>query len=331
MILFTLLLVATIAALVLWRTVKVEPTTPSGHPTGEDPRRVRGLGWAALVLGAFALVTLIGASIYTQSVGQAKVIVNWGGAIAGQDTTPGLGFKAPWQHTVSFDLFSQTLTYAGQKDKAPDYTGGKVNGQEVTAYVSGGTSADMDIVITYNLDAQHVTSLYKQFRSQERFTSQIVNPKVLDEIRRVPPAYQPIPFRGEDKAEATDKIRAAIQQALAGYGVDVTQVTIQDVRYPDDVESSIKAVQVAQQKQAENEALQRAATVEAQTKVIQAEGDANAVVAKAKGDSAANDLLTKSLTPQVLQQHYIDAINKAGTVVVTGGGTTPLLNISGAK
>lgn len=292
--------------------------------------RLPALLVSAIITSVMTVAGLALSMIYTQSVGEAKVIVNWGGTVAGVDSTSGFGVKAPWQTVVNFDLFSQTLTYAGT-DKAPDYTGGKVNGQEITSNVQGGAQANMDVQITYNLDPSHVIDLYKQFRSQERFTQQIVNQRVLSTIRAVPPNYDAISFRGEKRAEAQTTMQQNLAGALSQYGVDVQQVSLQDIRYNADVEQSIQSVQVAQQKQAESEALQRAATVDAQTAVIKAQGEANAVIEKAKGDAQANDLIAKSLSPEVLQQHYFDAISQGKETFIVPQGTAPLVSIPAAK
>ena len=65
------------------------------------------------------------------------------------------------------------------------------------------------------------------------------------------------------------------------------------------------------------EAEQRQALVEAETKRIEAQGIAD-----------ANAILAQSLTPEVLQQRYIEALGKSGnTVYVVPEGSQPLVSI----
>jgi regulator of protease activity HflC (stomatin/prohibitin superfamily) len=302
-----------------------------GARTRKEASPVEGFSPAwAFIPGVIAVIFLIFSTVYTQSVGQSKVILNLGGTIAGQDTSAGIGFHAPWQNLSTWDTFAQQLNFAGNAtDGKPKYVSGDLNGYEITSSVARGAQTNIDLQVTYNLDPAKVTDLYKQFRNQDRFTKQVVEPKVLAVVRTVPTSYTPVEFRGDKRGEATQRILAGLNDALNSYGITVSQVNLQSIRYTDTVEDSIKAVEVAQQKEAEAQANLRAATVEAQTRVVQAQAGADAARAEAQGQADANELLTKSLTDKVLQQRYIDAL-KAGTVFVVPEGSSPLVNIPAA-
>ncbi|WP_164983956.1 SPFH domain-containing protein [Cellulomonas endophytica] len=320
----TAIVVAVVGLAVLGLSFLLAPTPPqpaegtgragkAARPQG-DRRRLPRVAAALLLLLALLLAFL--ASIYTQSVGQAKVLINPGGTIAGVDETPGFGWKAPWQTTSDWDLFSQVLTYAGSSDGAvPEYTGGEINGLEVTSSVSGGAQTNFDLSVTYNLQSQKVEELYRQYRDQARFTKQVIEPQVLAVTRDVPTAYRPVDFRGEKRGEATQRLTDALTERLGGYGVAISTVSLQNIRFTDEVEQSIKAVEVAQQKEAEAEANLRATEVSAQARVVEAQAEAE-----------ANRLLSESLTPQVLEQRRIEAM-KAGTVFVVPEGSTPLVQV----
>lgn len=312
-ILAIILAVLTVAAVVVALAAKDEHTGYDG--TTWHPRR-----WFRIAAGVGVTLTIaatLAASLYSQSVGQAKVLINAGGTIAGQDSTPGFAAKAPWQKVSTWDLFSQSVVYAGNsKDGTPEYTGGQINGYEITSSVAGGAQTNFDLSVTYNLDGAAVGDLYRKFRTQERFTKQVVEPQILAVVRDVPTAYRPVDFRGEKRGEATIRMTDDLNDALDQYGITVTLVNLQNIRFTDEVEASIKNVEVAQQKEAEAEANLRATQVSAQAKVVEAQAEAD-----------ANAILSQSLTPQVLQQRYIDAIAKAGTVIVTGDGATPLVQV----
>lgn len=302
------------------------PTETGGDGYGSSaihPRR-----WFRIASGVgvgLTVLALLGASVYTQSVGQAKVLINSGGTIAGVDASPGWGMKAPWQSVSNWDLFSQTLTFAGnKKDGAPSYTGGQISGFEITSSVARGAQTDLDLQVVYNLNGDKVGDLYRKFRTQERFTKQVVEPKVLAVVRTVPTSYTPVEFRGEKRGEATQKMLDNLNAALDDYGITVTQVNLQAIRYTAAVEDSIKAVEVAQQGEAEQQAKLRAATVAAQQKVVEAQAAADAARVAAQGQADANATLAASLTPQVLQQHYLDALGE-GTVYVVPDGATPFI------
>lgn len=276
---------------------------------GAKLTRIIGLAATVVAIGLF-----IPSVVFTQGVGEAKVIVNVDGTIAGEKLSPGWGTKAPWQRIEDFDIFQQEVLFAGNAEGgAPSYSGGEVNGAEVTASVKNGAQAFIDMQVVYSIDPDNVTEIYKEYRSQERFTRQVVLPGILSTLRDVPSSYSPVQFRGEMRGEASEKVLDAMNDKLGKYGVEVSNVNLQDIRYTEQVEESIKNVEVAQQKEEQAQAELRATEVSAQAQVVEA-------TAKAE----ANRLLTQSLTPEVLQQRYIDALGK-GTVFVVPEGSTPLI------
>lgn len=279
-------------------------------------KRISSLvGLIAVGLGVlFAAFSMI----FFQSVGEAKVIINADGTISGQKLEAGIGFKAPWQDTVDFNTFSQELLYAGSSDGVtPSYSKGTVNGAEVTVAVGGvsggSTQGFMDISIVYSIDPEKVQDIYKEFRSQERFTQLVIEKTILSEIRRIPAAFTATEFRGAKMTEATELMTEAITKKLGSKGVTNVLVNVQDVRYPENVEAAISAIETANQDIQKAEAEQRKKTVEAETKRIEAQGTAD-----------ANKILEASLTPEILQQKLIEAYGE-GTVFVVPEGSTPLV------
>ena len=274
----------------------------------------------------FALLGLLFSMVYSQGVGEAKVIVNLDGTIAGEKLEPGFGFKAPWQDTVDFDLFSQEALFAGNQAGTPSYSGGTVTGFEITSAVARGAQTNFDLSVVYSLDADAVTEIYGQFRTQERFTKQVVEKTILSVARDIPTAYTPVEFRGDKRGEATDRMLAALNESLNEYGIQVDLVNLQNIRYNDEVEASIKAVEVAQQKEEEAQANLRATEISAQAQIVEAEARAQAEIATATGTAEANRLLAQSLTPEILTQKYIDAIAN-GTTFVVPAGSTPFVSV----
>jgi regulator of protease activity HflC (stomatin/prohibitin superfamily) len=274
---------------------------------------------AAILTGAGSIVVgaifLFIATFWSNGVGEAKVMVNSvDRSVVGTIEEPGTGFKPAWVDFVDFDLFSQELKYAGG-DTAPSYAGGTVNGREITVSVGGvsggSTQANVDMTFVYSVNADTVEEIYEEFRSQERFTEQIVSKQVLSISRQVPAAYSAIDFRGAKRGEVELGIQEALNERLRQYGVEFTSVTIQDVRYPDVVETALTAIEQANQKAQEAEAIQRTREVEAETKKIEAQGEAD-----------ANRILAESLTPEVLEARRLEAlveVSKNGDLIIDGG------------
>ena len=278
-------------------------------------------------------VLLFFATFYQNGVGEAKVVVNSiDKTIVGTVETPGSGFKAPLNDFVDFDLFSQQLTFAGGGDGGPSYTGGSVSGNEITVNVGGvsggSTRANVDLVATYSLGTEEIEKIYSEFRSQERFTEQVIQKQVLSIARQVPANYSAVEFRGTQRGAAEEAIRKALNERLEEYAVEFTSVTIQDVRYPDSVETALTQIEEANQNAQKAEADKRTAEVNAEKALIEAEGVANAQIEKARGEAEANRLLSKSLTPEVVELRRIEALAKAaesGSMIIDGGQGNLLL------
>lgn len=262
-----------------------------------------------LVVGSFSVV-------YTQTVGQASVIVNAGGTIAGENLEPGFSTKAPWQQRSEWDLFSQSVTYAGSGGEAPDYTKGEVQGRSVTTSVKGGAQAELDLSVTYSLDPNHVLDLYTKYRSQERFVQQVVEPRILSVVRSVPAPYSPVQFRGEKRTEVQQLMLERLNDELDDFGVDVTQVNLQNISFTPEVEESIKQVEISQQEEAKAQAELRATEVSAQAKVVEAQAEAD-----------ANLILAESLTEPLLQQRWIEAIKESKATIVVPDSVAPLISV----
>jgi regulator of protease activity HflC (stomatin/prohibitin superfamily) len=294
--------------------------------------KVAGLATAGLaVLGA---IFLFFGTFYQNGVGEAKVVVNSvDKTIVGTIETPGAGFKSPLNDFVDFDLFSQQLTFAGNGSETPSYSGGSVSGKEITVNVGGvdggSTRANIDLVATYSLGTEYLEDIYSDFRSQERFTEQIVQKQLLSIARQVPAEYTAVEFRGTQRGEAEEAIRTKLNEKLKQYGVEFTTITIQDVRYPESVETALTQIEEANQAAQKAEAEKRTSEVNAEKKLIEAQGQANADIEKARGEAEANRLLSESLTPEVVELRRIEGIieaSKNGNYIIDGGNGDLLLD-----
>lgn len=281
------------------------------------------LGVGLVVLSAF----------YANGVGEAKVPVNGiDRTIAGETITEaGSGFKAPWVDFVEFETFDQELVYAGGTE-SPSYAGGSVSGKEITVNVGGisggSTRANIDATFIYSIDPDKVVDIYKDARSQERFTKMTIEKTVLSVTRQVPSEYSATDFRGSKRSEAEQKITDALNERLGEQGVEFRQVTIQDVRFDEGVENALRAIEEANQAAQKAEADKRTSEVNAEKALIEAQGRAQAEIAQAQGEAEANRILTQSLTPQVLEQRRIEALQKAadtGKLIISGD--SPLLQV----
>lgn len=296
-------------------------------------------GVGALLLAGLLLLP---ATYFQNGQGEAKIAVDsFTRKELYQIKEPTSGFKSPFVDFVDYDLWSQDLTYAGKGDQKPSYTGGKVTANEVTVNVGGVTGADdekvaggstrgyVDIQIVYSLGTNALSSIYKEFRSQEAFTERVVAPTIRSYITSVPSKYSPQEFRGSLKEEAASAILEKANAKLEKYDILVSFVNIQDVRYPKSVEKSLAAIEDANQQAQKAEADARTATAQAAADLAKAQGAAAVKVAEAQAEADANRLLNDSLTPQLVELRKAELLveaSKGGGYIIDNGDGNLLLD-----
>lgn len=271
------------------------------------------------VATAFFVATLVFAGvsvIYTQGVGEVVVLKNWGGSLAGSSSDAGFHIKAPWQDTIKYDIRNNVLSFMGDSEE-DQFEGGSANGSAVTINDAGGASATIDIQVNYSLDPSAAEELYVNYGSQENFVKSICAVDIRAIPRQVSGQFDTISILTA-RGDFTDAVQSALTEKWEKYGLIVEQVSIQNVVYPQSIVDKYAESQAAEIQRATAENQKEVAEVEAQTKVVQAQGEAE-----------ANAILAQSLTDQVLQQRYIDAlisIGENGNLVVIPEGSDPIIS-----
>ena len=276
--------------------------------------------WMALVPLALAAVTLALGCLYGQDAGEVIVLRGLGGTLDGYTEEAGFHVKAPWQSTISYDVRNNLINL--YKDAEYEYDGGGANGSCVTVNDKGGASCDMDLQVVYSLDGDSAISLYRDYGTQGALTERVILNDVRATAREVAGRYDTITLL-TNRGEFTKGLRDALAKRWSDMGLNIEQVSVQDVRYPESIRERYAEAQAAEVAKAKAMNEQETAKVQAETKVIEAQGEAD-----------ANRVLTESLTPEVIQQHYVDAlreIGEKGNLVVVPDGSTPMVSVGRAE
>lgn len=312
-ILLVLFLLAVVAAVIMPRKVTLELAYGKSRES-TAPKKI-ALVVAAGLLVLTGIVALF-ESFYTQDTGDATVQINFDGNIVGQETTPGLHFKAPWVHTETFNVRNQSVQYAGTG--STDNSGNVATGPQITVQDADGVTSNVDINLRYSIRPDQVSNIYRQFKNEDTFKTSFIQNDVRSVVRSVPGQYHTLDLLTK-RNQVEGSVLAALETRWKNTGVSVDSVSLQEIRIPDSVRDSYAAAVKSQIKvtQAKNDLA--AAQVSAQQQVVQAQ-------AKAK----ANDLLKQSLNPEIIQQNYIDAlkaIGEKGNTVIVPQGSNPLVSV----
>lgn len=268
-----------------------------------------------LIGGVVAIVSIVFGIMsftYTQTAGEAKVLVDFTGNVVGQDTDEGLAFKAPWVDTVDYNIRNQQAAFS-----IAGNTNGDTLGGEITVTDAKGVKANVDVVVRYSIKPDSVTDIYREFGEQINFEASLIAPDIRTVVRSVPAAYNTIEVLTK-RPELEQAIYDSLATRWEKEGVIVDSVALQDIRYPESVVTAFAEAENARTLVTKEQANLAAAEVSAQQKVVQAEAEAE-----------ANRLISESLSPEVLQLRGYDALKHVadkGNLIVTDGSGT-LLNV----
>lgn len=266
----------------------------------------KGFGFAlCIVLALFFALNCV----YGQDVGEVCILRNWGGELAGTTENAGFHLKAPWQTIIRYDIRNNIVNL--YRDSEYAYDNGTATGMEVTVYDKTGAQANVDVQVIYSLDADAAIDLYTDYQKQENFVQIVAVNNVRDAARNCSGKFSTL-----ELLTSREQYAKAIYDKLAPewteLGLHISEVNVQDIRYSDEIVNAYTAAQKTEisKQNAVNE--QEAEKVKIETEIL-----------KAQGEAEANKIRSDSLTPEILQQEYIDALRNADTIyVVPEGGST---------
>jgi len=254
--------------------------------------------------------------------GSVGVLIHRSGG--GVDKTPlGVGFHFKWpilQEVVEYPIYMQTLVLTRS-----DREGNSFN-EEINVNSVEGQPISCDVSLSFELDPTRVPFLYSSFRTTiGMITHGFVKQSIRQALQEVVGRTEIVNFLGKEKALVVTQTQADLQKHLGEYGFLVKQFTLNEVRAPESIVKAIEAKNTMAQEalRAQNELQKK--QFEAQQKIIEADGDAKSTLTRARAQAESNQLLSASLTAQLVEYRKIDKWN--GQLPQVSGGATPFINL----
>lgn len=292
---------------------------------------------AVFIATILFLVLLLGggyASLNLSKVeaGYVGVKVNLLGSNKGVDSEV-LGVGRYWigwnQELYKFPTFQQTAAWS----KPSDSSAGAFQFQS-----KEGLSLSADVSMSYKIDPEKVHILFQTYRrGLDEITDVYLYNSVRDTMVQYASSRTAENLYGEGKAAFIADVTAAVREKMKPVGIDIDYIAIVgNVWLPAQVKQAIDAKVQAGQLAAQRETEVATAKAEAEKAVATAEGearsrkaiaDANAyvVLQEAKAQKQANEMLAKSITPELIE--YNKMLRWDGKMPQVVGNNTPLLNI----
>jgi prohibitin 2 len=289
------------------------------EPSSEHRSKVKRIVIGAMILVA-ALFLLPSTFTYINPGHVGIVIHRAGGGVDPQPLSPGIHMRVPFATGIEeYPVFLKTVVLARTSNEG-------ANNDEINVNSVEGQPLSLDVSLSFELDPARTPRLYSTFRTDiEQITHGFVKQAIRQSLQEVVGTEPIADIIGPKKAEATTRTRVLIAQRLQPYGFEVKQFTINELRAPPAVMEAINQKNVMQQQAltAQNE-LQKN-TFQAQGDSIKAAGRAKAITAEAEAQARANQLLSQSITPTLVQYELSKKWN--GQMPQVTGGATPLLQL----
>lgn len=303
-----------------------------------------GKAGVVYLLIAIALILVLSKPFTIIQEGE-RGILSTNGKYSDQALLPGLHFIIPViQKVYIVDTKVRIINYASSIEAGSGSASSGISVKPaITVLDKRGLPVSIELTVQYRLNAQFAAQTISNWGFS--WEDKIINPVVRDIVRNIVGKYDAelLPqMRNTIATEIETGIRDSVT-SLENAPADLQSVQLREIVLPPKVKEQIENVQIAKQQvqraeqevqRAEQEALRRAAEARgvAEKARIEAQGIADAVTIEAEAKAKANNLISKSLTPDLLKLEQIqvqgkfnDALrdNKDAKIFLTPGGSTP--------
>ena len=266
----------------------------------------------SLSLIALGLVFFIYTFIFVMiPPGYVGVVVNMFGTDKGveeHELHVGAHFIAPWKVVYKFPVFEQNHLWDGHK--------------KFTFQTSEGLAVEGDVGITYHLRHDKIHILFAKYRrGMEEITDVFIRNFTRDAINKCASKLKIEDLYGTAKEKFFDDIQYLVRHDLEDLGIIIERIyLVGNMHFPESVvkalNAKIEAVQRAQQR--ENEL--RESEAEAKKQMAKAHGEAESALITAKAQAESNQIISRSLTPELINWQVVQKWNGALPTALGGNG-----------
>jgi regulator of protease activity HflC (stomatin/prohibitin superfamily) len=236
----------------------------------------------------------------------SRGVVLWWGSVENRIMGEGLNFKVPVAETViKVDVRVQPHPFKEIDASSKEYQIVKMTG-----------------MMNFHIDPLYVNDLYQKVGLD--FAPKVIDPAFNDFVKEVVPTY-PIVEILPKREEIRKAAMAKLGQNLSRYHIIVDDIYFSNIRFSPEYERAIEAKQVAQQQVETQKQVLAQREIEAQQKVATAKGESESILLVAQGQAKANEILSRSITPILVNYKSIERWN--GILPQVSGGAVPFIDL----
>ncbi|MFH0702120.1 MAG: prohibitin family protein [bacterium] len=250
----------------------------------------------------FILIVILFKSVVIVDAGKRVVVFNSFTGVEKRALAEGMHFLMPFvQNPIIYDVRTHTYTMAQRADE------GEIKGDDaVECLTSDGQKVKMDLSVIYNLNPEEVWQLHREIGSY--YLAKIVRPTVRSITRNTVANYKVIELYSVKRQDIQDEIQSKIVKELAKYHINTSEALIRTITFSDEFAKAVEQKQVALQESERMRYILEKELQEKQRKIIEAEGEAEAIRKKAA--------VLKS-NPQLIQYEYVSKLSPGIKTIIT--------------
>jgi len=178
--------------------------------------------------------------------------------------------------------------------------------------------------MNYHLDPARANELYQNVGLD--FATKVIDPAFSDFIKEVVPRY-----RASEILQKRDEIRQYTREKLAQnlgrYGIIVDDIYISNIDFSPEYQQAIEQKQTQQQYVGREEQVLAQKEIQARQRLVDAKGEADATIERARGEAESNRVRAQSVTPELIQ--YLETTKWDGRLPQVTSGGVPLISFGG--
>jgi regulator of protease activity HflC (stomatin/prohibitin superfamily) len=236
------------------------------------------------------------------------------GGLTKESLKDGFYWKAPWNDVFVYDVRYQSFT------------------EKIDALTADDLSVTLHAAITMSPIPEEVYFLAQEVGNN--WYQQLVRPQFLSAVRGVVAQYTMVTLP-ERSSEIGNKIEAVMVESLKGRHLNVYSVALSEIEFSKMVLQAIEQKQAKEQEKEQKEfemvIAQRNAEIariqakgEGDALQIRAEGEGESIRIRAKGQSQAQEIITKTLTPDYLKYKLYESPNSK-MIIVPDKSNVPII------
>lgn len=270
--------------------------------------------FAILVIGVIAWMTCT-VNIHQGHVG--AVYDRFKKGIQPYTLDEGLNFIAPWQKVNQFPISTEVVYMSA------DSREGSKDDESIDINCSDGV-INADLSYTYHFSEKDVPKVQRKYRGKDGDKiMQTLRGPMRGWISEITKNYDTMQVHLTNKEEINGKLVEHLNKKAESYGVVFENITIMETRPSEKVKASIeKRQQISQEVEQKKLSLQKA---EIQKQEAQLEADRKII--EAEGDRKANEIKAQGLDERILKEKAIEAWREGGSQVPQAVGSGVITNL----